>query len=132
MRALVAEAAKLATEPAISFVPHAGPFARGIHATITARLARPADSTTIRSAVTSFYGSLSPFVSVLDAPPHLQSVAGTNRCDLSFTVRGDELIAFSALDNLVKGAAGGGVQWMNRFFGLPEATGLALPGLGWL
>ena len=39
---------------------------------------------------------------------------------------------FSALDNLVKGAAGGGVQWMNRLFGWPEDSGLRLPGLGWL
>ena len=132
MRALVAGAAHLATEPEIAFVPHAGPFARGIHATITARLARQADSTTVRSAVSSFYGGLSPFVAVLDAPPHLQSVAGTNRCDLSYTVRGDELIAFSVLDNLVKGAAGGGVQLMNRLFDLPETAGLSLPGLGWL
>jgi len=47
-------------------------------------------------------------------------------------VRGDQLIVFSAIDNLMKGAAGGGVQWMNRLFGLPETTGLELPGLGWL
>jgi N-acetyl-gamma-glutamyl-phosphate reductase len=132
MRALVARAANLASEPAIAFAPHAGPFARGIHATITARLARPGDATTIRREVSSFYGSFSPFVTVLDNPPHLQSVVGTNRCDLSYVVRDDELIAFSALDNLVKGAAGGGVQWMNRLFSLPETAGLELPGLGWL
>jgi len=47
-------------------------------------------------------------------------------------VRGDQLIVFSAIDNLVKGAAGGGVQWMNRLFGLPAAAGLVAPGLGWL
>jgi N-acetyl-gamma-glutamyl-phosphate reductase len=57
---------------------------------------------------------------------------GTNRCDLSVAVRGDQLIVFSAIDNLVKGAAGGGVQWMNRLFGLPAAAGLVAPGLGWL
>ena len=133
MRALVAGAARLATEPEIAFVPHAGPFARGIHATISTNLARPTTLEEIRSFVSSFYGGLSSsFVRVLDAPPHLQNVVGTNRCDLSFAIRGSQLIAFSVLDNLVKGAAGGGVQWMNRLFALPESTGLLLPGLGWL
>ena len=133
MRALAAAAGDLAVEPEIDFVPHAGPFARGIHATISATLARPTSAEEIRSAVSTFYGILSSsFVSVLDAPPHLQGVVGTNRCDLHFVVRGSRLIAFSVLDNLVKGAAGGGVQWMNRLFSLPEPAGLLLPGLGWL
>ena len=44
----------------------------------------------------------------------------------------ETLVAFAVIDNLVKGAAGGGVQWMNRLFDLPESTGLELPGLGWL
>jgi N-acetyl-gamma-glutamylphosphate reductase len=57
---------------------------------------------------------------------------GTNRCDLAFVVRDDQLVAFAAIDNLVKGAAGGAVQWMNRLFGLPDELGLRLPGLGWL
>jgi N-acetyl-gamma-glutamyl-phosphate reductase len=100
---------------------------------MSATLARPAKAEEIRSAVSSFYGSLSSsFVTVLEAPPHLQGVVGTNRCDLHYAVRGSQLIAFSVLDNLVKGAAGGGVQWMNRHFSLPESTGLVLPGLGWL
>ena len=119
-------------EPTIHFVPQSGPFARGIHATISARLARPASAEEVRVSVKSFYGAERSFVRVLDTPPRLQSVIGTNRCDLAITTRGDEVLAFSVLDNLVKGAAGGGVQWMNRLFGLPEASGLALPGLGWL
>jgi N-acetyl-gamma-glutamylphosphate reductase len=45
---------------------------------------------------------------------------------------GGTLVAFSAIDNLVKGAAGGGIQWMNRLLGLPETTGLMAPGLGWV
>lgn len=201
MRALVARAAGETAgdgdAPEILFVPHSGPFARGIHATITARLARPADAATLAADLASFFQtradaqtptptpppspelpsplpssslslpsteSLSPlpssllssllsplpstesfsslpspdtgnsrsFVQVLPGPPRLQAVVGTNRCDLAVAVRGDRLIVFSAIDNLVKGAAGGGIQWMNRLFGLPAATGLALPGLGWL
>ena len=68
---------------------------------------------------------------MLDAPPRLQDVVGTNRCQLAAAVSGDQLAVFAALDNLVKGAAGGGIQWMNRLLGLPEAAGLELPGLGW-
>lgn len=131
MRALAAAAAGGA-EPTIHFVPQSGPFARGIHATISARLARPAEAEEVRAIVASFYGNGESFLRVLPAPPRLQSVVGTNRCDLSFTTRDDTLLAFVALDNLVKGAAGGGVQWMNRLWGLPQGTGLALPGLGWL
>ena len=37
----------------------------------------------------------------------------------------------SAIDNLVKGAAGGAVQWMNRLWGLPQTTGLDRPAPGW-
>jgi N-acetyl-gamma-glutamyl-phosphate reductase len=41
-------------------------------------------------------------------------------------------VVFSAIDNLVKGAAGGAIQWMNRLFGFPETAGLQVPGLGWM
>jgi N-acetyl-gamma-glutamyl-phosphate reductase len=116
-------------------VPHSGPFARGIHATISARLARPASAGDLGHALAAAYGRPNGepgFVHVLETPPRMQSVVGTNRCDLAVAVRGDEVIVMSAIDNLVKGAAGGAVQWMNRLFGLPEAAGLDLPGLGWL
>jgi N-acetyl-gamma-glutamyl-phosphate reductase len=135
MRALVAAAAGSSREIAIAFVPHSGPFARGIHATISARLARPASAGDLGHALAAAYGRPNGepgFVHVLETPPRMQSVVGTNRCDLAVAVRGDEVIVMSAIDNLVKGAAGGAVQWMNRLFGLPEAAGLDLPGLGWL
>jgi N-acetyl-gamma-glutamyl-phosphate reductase common form len=128
MRALAAAVAGV--EPEIAFAPQAGPFARGIYAVVHARLARSVTAEEARAAVAGFYAEAS-FVRVLAEPPHLAAVVGTNRADLSVAVRGGELVAFSAIDNLVKGAAGGAVQWMNRLFGLPEATGLALPGLGW-
>jgi N-acetyl-gamma-glutamyl-phosphate reductase len=47
-------------------------------------------------------------------------------------VSGDHLVVFSAIDNLVKGAAGGAIQWMNRLLGFPETAGLNVPGIGWL
>lgn len=129
MRALAAAAAGV--EPEIHFVPQAGPFARGIYATLQARLQRPTPAAEISAALAEFYIA-APFVDVLSEPPRLQDVVGTNRCRLAAAVDGDHLAVFSALDNLVKGAAGGGVQWMNRLLGFPETMGLTQPGPGWL
>jgi N-acetyl-gamma-glutamyl-phosphate reductase common form len=116
-------------EAEIHFIPQAGPFARGIYATVQGKLLRPGED--VRAALASFYAG-SPFVDVLAAPPRLQDVVGTNRCRMGVAVDGDHVAVFSAIDNLVKGAAGGGIQWMNRLLGLPETAGLTQPGPGWL
>ncbi len=129
MRALAAAAAGV--EPEVHFVPQAGPFARGIYATVQARLVRPLAAAEVTAALADAYAG-APFVDVLDEPPRLQDVVGTNRCRLGVAVEGDHVAVFSAIDNLVKGAAGGGVQWMNRLLGFPETAGLTQPGLGWL
>ncbi|MES1240037.1 MAG: N-acetyl-gamma-glutamyl-phosphate reductase [Acidobacteriota bacterium] len=129
MRALAAAASGVEAE--IHFIPQAGPFARGIYATVQARLVRPMPAAEVRAALASFYEG-SPFVSVLDAPPKLQDVVGTNRCRMGVAVDRGHLAVFSSIDNLVKGAAGGAVQWMNRLLGMPEAAGLTQPGIGWL
>ena len=60
--------------------------------------------------------------------PDINWVKTTNFCDLGFAVRDRELVVFSAIDNLVKGAAGQAVQNMNLMFGLEERTGLMLIG----
>jgi len=120
-------------EPDVRFVPHSGPFVRGIHATLSMRLApdAPTDAAELIARVAAFYAH-SPFVTVTAKPPALTEVVGTNRARLGLATRGRDLVVLSTLDNLVKGAAGGGVQWMNRLLGLPEDAGLRLPGLGWL
>jgi len=129
MRALAAAASGV--EARIHFVPQAGPFARGIYATLQARLLRPMESEEVRQALAGFYAA-APFVDVLPEPPRLQEVVGTNRARLSVAADGDHLVVFSAIDNLVKGAAGGAIQWMNRLLGFSETAGLMVPGLGWL
>ena len=129
MRGLAAAASGV--EPEIHFVPQAGPFARGIYATVQARLVRAMTAEEVRSALAGFYAG-APFVDILAEPPRLQDVVGTNRCRLGVAVDGDHLVVFSAIDNLVKGAAGGGIQWMNRLMGFPEKAGLSVPGVGWL
>ena len=129
MRALALAASGVDAE--IHFVPQGGPFARGIYATIQARLAKAATADEVRKALADFYAG-SPFMDVLTDPPRLQDVVGTNRASLSVAADGDHLVVFSTLDNLVKGAAGGAIQWMNRLLGFPETAGLRVPGVGWL
>ncbi len=129
MRALAATASGVEAE--IFFTPQSGPFARGIYATLQGRLARPLAAEEVRRALSDFYAG-APFVDVLADPPRLQDVVGTNRARLSAAVSGDHLVVFSAIDNLVKGAAGGAIQWMNRLLGFPETSGLKVPGVGWL
>lgn len=127
--AFVREATGVA--PELAFVPQSGPHARGIYATLHARLSRPATAAEVVAELADFYAA-SPFVSVGISPPRLVDVAASNRAALGVAVRGDRLVVFSAIDNLAKGAAGGGLQWLNRRFGFPEAAGLAAPGPGWL
>jgi N-acetyl-gamma-glutamyl-phosphate reductase common form len=136
MRALAAAAA--GQPMVIHFVPQAGPFARGIYATLQARLLRPApaghdaeQAAAVTADLARFYAA-APFVDVIAEPPRLQDVVGTNRCRIGVAVAGDRLVAFSAIDNLTKGAAGGGIQWLNRLLGFPETAGLTQPGIGWL
>ncbi|HEY1491563.1 MAG TPA: N-acetyl-gamma-glutamyl-phosphate reductase [Steroidobacteraceae bacterium] len=113
-----------------AFVPHSGPFARGIHVTLQAQLARAADAQQVISTLQSFYGG-SPFVRVSAAAPRLKDVAASNYAHLSAVVRDGTVAVLCAIDNLNKGAAGGAVQWMNRMFALPETAGLTAPAPGW-
>jgi N-acetyl-gamma-glutamyl-phosphate reductase len=98
---------------------------------VQARLSRAMSGEEVRAALSRFYAG-APFVDILAEPPRLQDVVGTNRCRLGVAVDGDHLVVFSAIDNLVNGAAGGGIQWMNRLMGFPEKAGLSVPGVGWL
>ncbi len=129
MRALAQAATGVAAE--IFFVPQAGPLARGIYATVTGRLRQPLPAAEVRQALAEFYAG-SPFVAVEAGAPQLSTVAGSNLACLGVAVSGHRVVVLSAIDNLVKGAAGGALQWLNRLLGFPEALGLAAPGPGWL
>jgi N-acetyl-gamma-glutamyl-phosphate reductase common form len=113
-----------------NFVPHSGPFARGIHVTIQATLKKPLDSASARAALADFYRH-SPFVLVGEAPPHIKDVATSNYARLSAVTHGPTRAVMAAIDNLNKGAAGGAVQWMNRLLRIPESTGLTAAAPGW-
>ena len=130
MSALAGEATGGA-RPEIAFVPVSGPQARGIYATIQGRLTRPATAAELAAALAGFYAG-SPFVAVSEAPPALTEVVGTNHARLGVASADGALAVTVAIDNLVKGAAGGALQWLNRWYGFDEAEGLRQRGLGWL
>jgi N-acetyl-gamma-glutamyl-phosphate reductase len=115
----------------VDFVPHSGPFVRGIHATLRLRLLAETPAAALADVAAKFYAR-SPFVRVTLEAPKLTEVVGTNRARLGVAARGRTLVVTSVLDNLVKGAAGGAVQWMNRLLGSDEDAGLRLSGLGWM
>jgi N-acetyl-gamma-glutamyl-phosphate reductase common form len=117
-------------EAQVAFVPHSGPFARGIHATVQATLRTPRDSAHILGALREYYAG-SPFVHVSDAPPRVKEVASSNYARLSAVSDSRTVAVMCAIDNLNKGAAGGAVQWMNRLYDLPETAGLTAPAPGW-
>ncbi len=121
---------RLGTVDEFVFLPHSGPFARGIHMTLTARLSSDVDAQGLVEAFRQFYAG-TPFVSVSGRLPSVKEVVGTNRCHIGVAVESGRVVVTSVVDNLTKGAAGGGVQWMNRLFGLPQETGLMNLGVGW-
>jgi N-acetyl-gamma-glutamyl-phosphate reductase common form len=124
--------AKLATgvEAEFNFVPHSGPFARGIHVTVQASLKRPISSAQALAALAEYYKDCH-FVRVVDTAPRVKDVATSNYSHLSAVTNGTSIAVMSVLDNLNKGAAGGGMQWMNRLLGFDERMGLLSPAPGW-
>jgi N-acetyl-gamma-glutamyl-phosphate reductase len=107
-------------------IAHSGPFVRGIHASTL--LAGPSIAgANVAAAYREFYAG-EPFVRVLDAPPEVASVAGTNFAHLHVAQSGDEALVTCAIDNLMKGAAGQAVHNMNLAMGWDETEGLRAPG----
>jgi N-acetyl-gamma-glutamyl-phosphate reductase common form len=117
-------------EAEINFVPHSGPFARGIHLTVQASLKKPMSGQEARAALSQYYRGCR-FVRVLDAAPRMKDVVTSNYAHLHAAANGSSIAVMAVLDNLNKGAAGGGVQWMNRLLGFDESLGLTSPAPGW-
>ena len=113
-----------------AFVPHSGPFARGIYVTVQAQLERPLQTAEVLGALREFYAR-ARFVRVLAGAPRIKDVTASNYAHLGAVSDGRTVAVMCAIDNLTKGAAGGAVQWMNRMFGLAETDGLTLPAPGW-
>ncbi|MEC9372900.1 MAG: N-acetyl-gamma-glutamyl-phosphate reductase [Planctomycetota bacterium] len=110
------------------FTPHLGAFDRGILSTIHAELNAGWTEKKVRAALEKQYGD-EAFVRILPRGewPSVAGVRGTNCCDIGFAVdeESGHLVLVSAIDNLVKGAAGQAVQCMNIRFSFPETAGLS-------
>jgi len=124
-------AAAAGREARVNFVPHSGPYARGIFATIQAKAATAVLIDQLGAAYDAAYIN-SPFVRVVDGSPKLKNVVASNMVEIGFSVTGDTVVVMCAIDNLVKGAAGGAMQWMNRLFGQPETAGLTSLAPAWI
>lgn len=109
---------------ALLFQPHLAPMDRGI---LTSIYARPTAGTTaekLNDALHAAYES-APFVRVRnDVLPATKYVANTNFCDVAARLTKGTVVAFGALDNLIKGAAGQAIQNMNVMFDMDQRTGL--------
>jgi N-acetyl-gamma-glutamyl-phosphate reductase len=109
------------------FMTHSLPVSRGIFASIYAETRRELSESELRQIFADYYRE-SFFVRLVDGSPDINWVKTTNFCDIGFAARGKQVVVFSAIDNLVKGAAGQAVQNMNLMFGLEEKTGLVFAG----
>ncbi|MFW5749804.1 MAG: N-acetyl-gamma-glutamyl-phosphate reductase [Halanaerobium sp.] len=110
----------------ILFTPHLIPIKRGILATIYLDLAEKSSEVEILELFQQQY-SQEGFVQVLNQGlPEIKNVAGSNFAQIGFKYdeRTGRVIIVSAIDNMLKGAAGQAVQNMNLIFGFPEAAGL--------
>ncbi|MDH5152546.1 N-acetyl-gamma-glutamyl-phosphate reductase [Kocuria palustris] len=120
------------SDVAVSFTPTLAPMPRGILTTATARIAEGAGAQFVREALEEAYRD-EPFIHLLPEGqwPTTQAVLGSNHVQIQAAVdaRVGRVIVSCALDNLVKGTAGGAVQSMNIALGLPEQTGLTQQGV---
>ncbi len=106
-----------------SFVAHLLPIDQGILASCYARPTDPLTAAEAHELAVEAYRD-EPFVEVVTDPPRTRDVRDTNRATVQVTVVNERVLAFCAIDNLWKGAAGQAVQDLNLMLGLPEAEGL--------
>jgi N-acetyl-gamma-glutamyl-phosphate reductase len=118
------ELTALGSQATVAFVPHLLPLDQGELATCFATLAEP----TSREAVLALYRERyadEHFVHLLEKPPNLRALRDTNECHVYVTVEEHgKVMAFSAIDNIWKGASSQGVQNLNLMLGLDETEGL--------
>jgi N-acetyl-gamma-glutamyl-phosphate reductase len=109
----------------LTFVPHLVPMTRGIMSTCYARLTEPMTQTDLLDLYQRWYQD-EPFVRVVEQPPATKHTWGSNYCLVcpKLSPQSGRLVVTSALDNLVKGAAGQAVQNMNLMAGFPETLGI--------
>jgi len=109
----------------LQFTPHLLPVDRGILATSYAQVEGGMDQAKLAKLYHEFYQG-KPFVRLRNELPTLKDVRGSNYCDIYpvWDSRTKRVIVLSAIDNLVKGAAGQAVHNMNLMLGIPQKLGL--------
>jgi len=123
--------AESGTAVAVYFAPHLAPMTRGILATCYAPLTGELTQESLLSLYRDAYRD-EPFVRVLETElPQTKATLGSNFCDVAVRVDPERrlAVAVTAIDNLVKGAAGQAIQNMNLMFGFPETEGLWIPAM---
>lgn len=110
----------------VLFTPHLVPLNRGILTTVYATVKDGVTEEDILRTYKQVYEK-EPFVRLRKSPPNVQAVRGSNYCDINTMVisRTGQVVFLSAIDNLVKGAAGQAVQNMNIMFGIDEKKGIS-------
>ncbi len=109
------------------FMTHSLPVSRGIFASCYLETVKEMSTDELNDIYKKYYGD-SFFIRIVDGSPDINWVKNTNFCDIAIHSNGKQVVIFSAIDNLVKGAAGQAVQNMNLMFGLDESIGLIFPG----
>jgi len=115
-----------AEDVSLTFIPHLVPITRGIYSNICAPLNSDISEGDVAAIYDAYYAD-APFVRWSStAIPEIRGVAHTNYIDIGVRVDRDngQIVLLSAIDNLVKGAAGQAVQNMNILFGFEETEGL--------
>lgn len=109
----------------VTFVPHLLPLDQGLMASCFVSPAREIEPTELDEAYRSSYAD-EPFVEVVDAPPGVRDVRETNLCRVHVATDAGtgRVMAFAAIDNLWKGAAGQAIQNLNLMLGFDETEGL--------
>jgi N-acetyl-gamma-glutamyl-phosphate reductase len=107
----------------LTFVPHLVPMTRGILATVYLQPRSGIAADAVQGCYREFCDS-QPFLRYDETPPPTKSVVGSNVAAINCTAQDGAVVVTVAIDNLVKGAAGQGIQAMNVRFGLTETTGL--------
>lgn len=106
-----------------TFVPHLLPIDQGLMASCYVRPNRDVSADEVRALFEDAYRD-DPFVELVETPPGVRDVRETNLCRIHATVVDGTVIAFAAIDNLWKGAAGQAVQDLNLMLGYDETEGL--------
>ncbi|UUV18208.1 Asd/ArgC dimerization domain-containing protein [Fusobacteria bacterium ZRK30] len=120
------EAGKISKkEITLTFTPHLVPMNRGILSVIYAKLREDIEEKELKKIYSEEYHG-DKFIRIKDTLPETRWVKGSNYCDITVRVdkRTGRVIIISAIDNLMKGAAGQAIQNMNAIFGFEEATGI--------